>query len=175
MRRLNDTDINTPPTVALPTVSEENEPQDDLAVELPIFNLGRITPLKNVTQKDLDQILTSSTPIPKAQKRKFVPDSAISLSSGWLNNLFENMNATEIPKLQLLNWKYRQMNGNQHLCVTLSDGTYATKQAIVTENLVEAVKEAPLYSVLEIKSGTIMDGCMFLIQEIDALNTEVLS
>ena len=69
LRRLNDTDINTPPTVALPTVSEENEPQDDLAVELPIFNLGRITPLKNVTQKDLDQILTSSTPIPKAQKR----------------------------------------------------------------------------------------------------------
>ena len=41
-------------------------------------------------------------------------------------------------------------------------------------NLVEAIKEAPLYSVLEIKSGTIMDGCMFLIQEFDVLNTEVL-
>ena len=52
-------------------------------------------------------------------------------------------------KLQLLNWKYRQITGNQHLCVTLSDGTYATKQAIVTEHLVEAIKEAPLYSVFD--------------------------
>ena len=63
LRRLNDTDINTPPTVALPTVSEENEPEDNLAVELPIFNLGRITPLKSDAERswpDSDELNTNS-------------------------------------------------------------------------------------------------------------------
>ena len=53
------------------------------------------------------------------------------------------------------------------MCITLSDGINATKQAFVTEDLEETVREAPLYSLLKVKSATVIDGCMIQIEEME--------
>ena len=120
------------------------------------FDLNVETPFVTISQEDLDKYLSSSTPGPiPSKKRKFDGDNA-DLSSGWLPNLFSNMAASTKPNLQLLNWKYRDVDGRLRLCVTISDGTHATKQATIAEHLVEKIKEAPLYSIITVNSGSIL-------------------
>ena len=35
------------------------------------------------------------------------------------------------------------------------------------------IKEAPLYSIIEIEGGTIIDGCLFLVEDLKLIETEV--
>ena len=80
------------------------------------------------------------------------------------------MTATEIPTLQLLNWKLRTVDDKDRLCLNLADGTHTT----VDDDLADAVREAPLYSTLRVQSGTISDGCIFNIEEMEIVQTDLV-
>ena len=84
------------------------------------------------------------------------------------------MAATEIPTLQLLNWKFRNVDDIDRLCLTLSDGTHTTKQITVDDDLADVVREAPLYSTLRVQSGTIREGCIFNIEEMEIAQTDLV-
>jgi len=84
------------------------------------------------------------------------------------------MAASTKPNLQLLNWKYRDVDGRLRLCVTISDGTHATKQATIAEHLVEKIKEAPLYSIITVNSGSIFNGCVFGIDDFELTRVDII-
>ena len=75
----------------LPPVIHPVMPVGDFTVFGKTFDLNVETQFVTISQEDLDKYLSSSTPGPiPSKKRKFDGDNA-DLSSGWLSNLFSNM------------------------------------------------------------------------------------
>ena len=126
--------------------------------------------LSAITDSQFEYALTNCTPglLPRFKKRKFT-DQAEKLSLGWLKKMFETLTSDIHPTLQLLNWKIRNYNGKETLCLTLSDGENATKQVSVTDNLEERIREISLYTLIQINTGTVLDGCLLQVEDFKIL------
>ena len=105
----------------------------------------------------------------RAKKKRKISDQAENLTTGWLRQMFEMLTSDLVPTLQLINWKIRVHHGQEKMCLVLSDGVNATKQVFVYDNLDELVKETPLYSLVQIQSGTVLDGCLLQVEEFEIL------
>ena len=125
------------------------------------------SPIKR--KQELTNIFDSLTPIP-AKRRKFSASPDIQLSAGWIESLFKEKQQEEIPKLQILGWKWRKIAGTDQLQVTLSDGKNVTKQTFVHVNLVDLIKATPTYSVVEVHEGALLHKqCYFLITKMSVI------
>ena len=74
----------------------------------------------------------------------------------------------------LINWKYHNIDCHLRLCVTISDGTHATKQARISEEFAEMITEAPLYSIITVNSGNIYNGCIFGIDDFEITRADII-
>ena len=180
------TSLETPPRVSLsyapqmaslsPVAEDIEHVEESIEPTAQQFNLKTSNSSQPLSRSQFDGILSSSTPgpIPRMRKRKNMEETPVILTSGWLSNLFITMTANEIPTLQLLNWKFRTVESVDRLCLTLSDGTHTTKQITVDDDLADVVREAPLYSTMRVMSGTISEGCIFNIEEIEIVQTDLV-
>ena len=124
----------------------------------------------NIARNILESMPVDS-PINHPKKRKNTMDEDdCPLTPGWLEDIFINPRETEPGRVQLMNWRFRNINGEDRLCLTISDGKAVTKHVVANEDLEEEVRQADLYSVFEISVATILDGCMLLLQSIDFLD-----
>ena len=125
----------------------------------------KVNIFNNNDSQNLDMLIPPNSPFPQAKRKGTVSEkdketSKQLLTEGWLDEIFTHMRETSPGHLQLLNWRYKALNKEEHLCLNVADGTAVTKHVLVDEELEDLIKSTRLYSILEITKATMIDGCM---------------
>ena len=146
------------------------EIEDDKTCKISTNNKNKIT--KNL----LDRMMPEASPFqnPKRRRLNSRTEIQIDLTPNWIEEVFREAKETVPGRLQLINWRYRKLGENDHLCCTLSDGVGVSKHIVVAEGLEDNIKEASLYSVIEVTEATIIDGCMLLLEDFEFVSTSLL-
>ena len=151
---------------------EEIEVTEDKKCKISTNNKNTIT--KNL----LDRLLPDASPFQNPKRRRLNSrtenENEVNLTPNWIEEVFREAKETVPGRLQLINWRYRKLGDNDHLCCTLSDGVGVSKHIVVAEDLEDKIKEASLYSVIEVTEATIIDGCMLLLEDFEFLSTSLI-